>query len=268
MSPRRSSQYVRSTWTVSAVPSACRMMLLCSKVSASSSVSWPASMSWFDQRLVARDLHQLRRRAGCSRASRRPGRRTGSRPRGPRPSPSSPSRAACGRPWLPGRCGGPPPRWRGTRRRASSSRLTDVLLVETLDHPLVDDVDGELARDLAGGRAPHPVAHGEEVAEGADGREAVRLEQPARALGQVGHEEVVLVVLADLADVRPRKELDCDLTAARGGSRAAAAASRRPVGGRGDGRGGIRPPRSWRARPRAAPLRRSCRRPRRGPVSG
>jgi len=44
-SPRFKTAYVKSTCTVSLVPSAWRMMLLCSKFSASSSVSWPASMS-------------------------------------------------------------------------------------------------------------------------------------------------------------------------------------------------------------------------------
>ena len=51
-----------------------------------------------------------------------------------------------------------------TRRRASSSRDSGWLVVEPVDHALVEDVDRELARDLAGRGAAHAVAHREERA--------------------------------------------------------------------------------------------------------
>ena len=105
-----------------------------------------------------------------------------------------------------------------TRRRASSSRVSGVALVELVDHPLVEDVDRELAGDLAGRRAAHPVAHREERPVRADDAGAVGLEQPARLARQVGDEEVVLVVLADLPHVGPREELHADLAPGSGRS--------------------------------------------------
>jgi hypothetical protein len=45
------------------------------------------------------------------------------------------------------------------------------------------------------------------MAEGADRRDAVGLEEAAGALREVGDQEVVLVVLADLPDVGPGEEL-------------------------------------------------------------
>jgi hypothetical protein len=81
------------------------------------------------------------------------------------------------------------------------------------------DVDGELARNLAGCRAAHAVAHREDRALIADRGGSVRLEETARAAREVGDEEVVLVVLADLSDVRACEELDAHL--ARRGRRVA-----------------------------------------------
>ena len=52
-------------------------------------------------------------------------------------------------------------------------------VAEAVDEPLVDDVDGELARDLARCGAAHAVADGEDGALLADDRCPVGLQQAA-----------------------------------------------------------------------------------------
>ena len=74
-------------------------------------------------------------------------------------------------------------------------------VVERFGHSLVENVDGELAGDLAGRGTAHPVAHGEERTVFAHHPGAVGLEQTACPSREVGDEEVVLVVFADLPDV-------------------------------------------------------------------
>ncbi len=71
----------------------------------------------------------------------------------------------------------------------------------TLHELFVDDVDGQLACDLAGGRAAHAVAHAEQHAAVADGRLAIALHQAAALARQIGDEEVVFVVLSDLSHI-------------------------------------------------------------------
>ena len=97
---------------------------------------------------------------------------------------------------------------------ACTRRAREVVAVRRAaspgDHLLVDDVDRELARDLAGGGAAHAVADGEDGAAFADDLVAVGLHQPRLALREVGDEEVVLVVLAHLADVGAAEEAQLD----------------------------------------------------------
>ena len=84
-------------------------------------------------------------------------------------------------------------------------------LAEAVDELLVDDVDRELARDLAGGRAAHAVAHAEHARRWCPPPCArSRLEQAAGLTCEIGDEEVVLVVLADLADVGAPEQLHAD----------------------------------------------------------
>ena len=162
-----------------------------------------------DERLIARDLHQPVAAQDVARGCRRPGRRRG----------------------VVDQRGG------GRGRAHAAARAVGLGLVEDaqargLDRahearardrrgwraarrrrqPLVDDVDGELARDLAGGGAAHAVAHAEQGAALADLLLAVGLDQAATLSGQVGDEEVVLVVLADLADVGATEDAHADLT--------------------------------------------------------
>ena len=82
--------------------------------------------------------------------------------------------------------------------------------IERVDHALVDDVDRELTGDLACCSAAHAVANGEEATVGADVRGAIGFEEPARPHGEIGDEEVVFVVLADLPHVGARKQLHLD----------------------------------------------------------
>jgi hypothetical protein len=78
------------------------------------------------------------------------------------------------------------------------------------EHPLVDDIDGQLARDFARGGASHPVANPEDRTPGPDLLPAITFHQSAATLGEVRHQEVVLVVLSDLAHVGASEDADLD----------------------------------------------------------
>ncbi len=92
------------------------------------------------------------------------------------------------------------------RVHEARGQLVVVLGRVARGHALVDDVDRELARDLAGGGAAHAVADAEQGPARADDLRAVRLHQAAALLREVRDDEVVLVVLAHLADVGPPEE--------------------------------------------------------------
>jgi hypothetical protein len=67
-------------------------------------------------------------------------------------------------------------------------------------HRLDEDIDGHLARDLAGGRAAHAVANREQHAALADLVFEALVARADLARRKVGDHEVVFVVLADLTD--------------------------------------------------------------------
>ena len=127
------------------------------------------------ERLIARDLHERARRAGCSaRLS----------PTCARKSCSSTSAAAVSVVPMPRRVRstlGASPKMRQARaldrarRAAAASAVALDAGAHAVDHALVDDVDRELARDLARRRAAHAVAH--------DHERALRAERVAASIG-------------------------------------------------------------------------------------
>ena len=95
------------------------------------------------------------------------------------------------------------PRWVSVSSSPSSARRRRFAVSRRgrAGHLLEDDVDGELARHFTRCGSAHAVAHAEDGSVGADGERAIGFEQAPRLLREVGDEEVVLVVLADLSDV-------------------------------------------------------------------
>src|SRR5258708_7795352 len=85
-------------------------------------------------------------------------------------------------------------------------------LFQPLDHSLVEDVDRKLAGNLACRRSSHAVTDCEQRSVRPQGAFAVALKQTSSLAGQVRHEEVVLVVFADLADIGTRESLDANFT--------------------------------------------------------
>src|SRR5262249_20182575 len=81
----------------------------------------------------------------------------------------------------------------------------------TGEHFFVDDVHGELARDLAGGSPAHAVTNGNDGACLADDLLAVLLHQASALTSEVRNQKVVFVVLADLTDVGAAEELETNL---------------------------------------------------------
>ena len=186
---------------MSAVPSAWRMMLLCSKVSASSSVELTGLDELIDERLIPRQLnelavaHQVSARVSHLREEQVVVHQRCRGDRGPH---------AAARAIELGLLEDPEARRFDTANEATRQlvALQGLRIVQALDHLLVEDVHRELAGDLTGRGAAHSVADGKERPVLAHVPGAIRLQQSARTAGEIGDEEVVLVVLADLSGHR------------------------------------------------------------------